>query len=111
ARSDRAGGSTVRRTSSGCRASVDLFYEPRTDPVLAAAGGCTVRTDKRLKAIAVKAGGQMARAYALSYLASTTTSRSLLSTVTLFGTASTVTAAGVVSGGISQVIGRFGYAA
>src|SRR5262249_5191329 len=89
--------------------SVDLYWETRADPIFVAAGSCLVHTDRRLHSVAMRAGTALARAYTLTYAASAGSARSLLTAVTHWGTSSAVSAAGAVSGGVTQVTRSFTY--
>lgn len=82
--------------------SVDLHYEERSDEELSAMGKGAMRVSRgRLKTIDVRAGGDRVRAYELSYVTSSATSRSLLSSVRQLGRDATVDASGTVTGGTS----------
>ena len=65
--------------------TVDFIYEDRADVFSNYRSNFEVKTAKRLKEIDVKASGERVRKYALAYTASADTSRSLLTSVTQYG--------------------------
>jgi RHS repeat-associated protein len=67
------------------RAEVRFYYEPRPDLLHRATGGGFVVGARRLRSITVSMGGSLARAYALGYVTSPTSGRSLLRSVQQFG--------------------------
>lgn len=77
---------------------VTLFYETRPDVRTQAVGGLT-RTAYRLRSIAVRVSGSMARVYKLGYTTSPATGRSELASVTRYGSDATIDAAGAVTAG------------
>jgi RHS repeat-associated protein len=77
---------------------VQLHREARPDPITFGTGVSLGRTAYRLKSIAVRVGGAVARAYRLQYSTSSPTGRSILASVQQFGRDSTIDGAGNVSG-------------
>jgi RHS repeat-associated protein len=99
-------------TSDNCHLSsvsyngavITLYPESRPDPATFATGGTLSANTQRLKSIAVRVGGNLARAYALSYTTDSSnggSGRSRLVSVKEYGTDATVDAAGAVSGNTS----------
>jgi len=82
-------------------ATVTFYRESRPDPLTFATGSGLGTTNYRLKSIAVRLSGNLARAYKLSYTTSGATQRSLLTSVQQFGKNATVDSSGNVSGGTS----------
>ena len=83
-------------------ARIRFYYEDRPDPVSYGTGAGLAVTAKRLKSIAVRMGGELVRAYALSYAASSSTGNSLLRSVQTFPSDATVDGSGTVIAGETQ---------
>ena len=77
-----------------------LEERPDAGPMFGVKFGVT--TAKRLKSIEVRAGAALVRAYALAYTESPSTGRSLLASVTQFGTDARIDAAGGITAGSSR---------
>ncbi len=77
---------------------IEFIRSPRPDPVPFATGISLGSTNDLLRAIDVRVGGQRVRAYQLSYTQSSSTRRSMLSSVQQFGRDAAIDAAGNVSG-------------
>jgi RHS repeat-associated protein len=84
---------------------VTLYREARPDPLVSAAGGAMVTTSYRVKTIDVVVSGARARTYALAYVQSPTTGRSMLASVTRYGRDATVDTTGAVTGSVGTVTG------
>lgn len=69
----------------GPGAEIRFYYETRPDATKRATGTGFLIQNKRLRSIAVRFGGQLVRAYALSYERSSVSGRSLLRSVQQFG--------------------------
>lgn len=78
--------------------SITFYLEARSDVISQAIGGLTT-TNYRVKTVEVQVGTAIARVYALSYTTSAATGRSLLTTVTQYGSDATLDASGTVTGG------------
>ena len=78
--------------------TITFYREARPDVISQAVGGVLI-TSYRIKTVEVQVGTAIARVYALGYVTSAATGRSLLSTVTQYGTDATVDASGKVTGG------------
>ena len=65
--------------------TVDFIYEPRDDAFSNYRSNFEVKTAKRLSAIDIKANGERARKYELNYSYSPDTGRSILTSVTQYG--------------------------
>jgi RHS repeat-associated protein len=78
--------------------TISFYSGPRPDTVSRAIGGAMVQLQSRLNTIDVLAGGARARAYALAYESQADLHRSVLHSVSLYGTAATVDPAGTVGG-------------
>jgi RHS repeat-associated protein len=83
----------------------------RSDPVTFANGSTLGQTRYLLQTIDVQVSGSRARAYAINYTTSGSSSRSLLHTVKQYGTDATLNAQGVVTGGTSWPATTAGYRA
>ena len=79
--------------------TITLFRESRPDDISFTNGLSIGYTRSRLKTIAIKVGDNLARAYKLTYAVSRSTQRSLLSSVTEYGSDATLDASGTVTGG------------
>jgi RHS repeat-associated protein len=87
--------------------TISFYSGPRPDTVSRAIGGAIVQLQSRLNTIDVLAGSARARAYALAYASQAGLHRSVLHSVSLYGTAATVDPAGGV-GGIPVSTDTFG---
>lgn len=89
--------------------TVSFAWESRPDTLTYATGiSIAPAVDKRLKSIAVRASGALARAYAVTYSISPDTRRSLVASIQQFGSDASIVA-GAVSGGTSLPAETFGY--
>jgi hypothetical protein len=96
-----SGGDCYPRSVSFGPFAVTMYREPRPDVLSFATGGLSGlgKTRDRLRTIAVTRGSVLIRAYALTYVSSGVTARSLLQSVQQYGTnASVDPASGQVSG-------------
>jgi len=87
-------------------ALVTLYRETRPDPV---SGPAHVIQYQRLKTVDVTLSGQRVRAYKLLYSSSASTERSLLSSVTVYGTNAVVNGSGTITSGSSLPPTSFTY--
>ncbi len=87
---------------------VKFYYETRPDPISFGNGSHVGETRYRLKSVAVRVSGKLARAYTLSY-ATGGTERSLLANVQQCGRNANVDGSGNVSGGTCLPAMTFGY--
>jgi RHS repeat-associated protein len=78
-------------------ALVKLHRETRTDDLLFATGAGMGQTSYRIKTIDVKVSGSRARAYKLGYTYSSTTGRSLLTSVQQFGSDASIDSSGTIT--------------
>jgi len=80
------------------RVEIHFYYEERPDTVLAGIGDHLSETRLRLKTIDISVGDHRARAYALRYIKSPSTSRSILSEVQQYGTDAVLNAETITAG-------------
>lgn len=85
--------------------TADFILGTRTDLKLSYSSGYRVFMDRRLEAVAHKAGGQIVWSNRLAYVSSPSTWRSLLQSVTRYGTNLTVTLPPATFGYSTQVFG------
>ncbi|HEY3359939.1 MAG TPA: FG-GAP-like repeat-containing protein, partial [Polyangia bacterium] len=105
------GGDCYPSQASYNGAVVKLYWEARPDPLTFATGGALGQTYLRLKSVDVTLGGSAVRAYKLTYGASTATGRTLLASVTEYGTDRTIDGSGTITGGSTQPTTTFTYQA
>lgn len=80
---------------------IDLLYEARPDVRTVSTGLGRAIHDQRLRTIAVRGDGHLARAYKLSYVLSPETGASLLASVQQFASDASVDGAGTITVGVT----------
>lgn len=90
--------------------AIQFHWETRTDTFTHATGISLASVTKRMKTVAVRTGGNLVRAYALGYIYSYDTMRSLLVSIKQFGSEATLNSStGALSGGTSLPADTFTY--
>jgi RHS repeat-associated protein len=89
--------------------SVTMYRETRPDALSWGAVSAMRTSNKRLKSIVVALGTSKIRGYKLSYSTSSATSRSLLTSVQMFGKDLTLDGSGTITGGTSLPAQTFSY--
>jgi RHS repeat-associated protein len=78
--------------------TINFYDESRPDSSSRAVGGALIQLRTRLKTIDVLVGTARARAYGLAYVSHTDEFRSVLASVSTYGTSATVNATGTITG-------------
>ncbi|WP_432288798.1 RHS repeat-associated core domain-containing protein (plasmid) [Aminobacter sp. BA135] len=88
---------------------ITFYREARPDAILMANGRDIAVTKQRINTISVRVGTNLRSAYKLIYDQEPMSNTSRLTTITRFGTDSSVSLAGAISGGVSKVVAQLSY--